>query len=558
MALAERAELTARLTLKDELSGTARRASSNFSSSMGKIRSTATKGVQTAATNIGRIGLIAAAVIGAAVKSGVSSLAELEDAVTSVDGAIKQVGTGWTITGAQIASIANEIETDVQRAFDDKEITQATTTLIRYGKISEANLRPAMEVMTDLAAKTGDVDSASTLLAKALADPAKAAGKLARVGIVLTKEQQKQIAAFVKAGKVGKAQKVLLDALAKSTKGAAAASAGPYRDSINILRDVWEDATRALATGFLPVIKEVADVLSEELAKPETLRNIKAFGDNMAGGVRGLVSAVRGVDWNAIGGSLKIAGTGAKAVYDAFMGMPDWVKTAVLTGWGLNKLTGGAVSSILGSGIEVGLKGVFGQFFARGASPANPMWVASATGGVGGAPVGGAGGGVLGTLAKVVLPVTIVAVAGQAVLALAEALNPPGSKPSDYTAMGGNGTRGFVPPTRSNPLPVNTGGLSPDERQEYQDTRAAIDALDPRLEAIRENALRTKAAVDLNRINTIAVNRTGDASIVAAIRGIQRPIVNVRVNATSSLTRVSYITGSTLNRYEGKALRDFS
>ena len=39
---------------------------------------------------------------------------------------------------------------------------------------------------------------------------------------------------------------------------------------------------------------------------------------------------------------------GAKAILDAFVGLPPWVQTAVLTSWGLNKLTGGMFTGIVG------------------------------------------------------------------------------------------------------------------------------------------------------------------------------------------------------------------
>ena len=83
-----------------------------------------------------------------------------------------------------------------------------------------------MQIITDLATKTGDVDSAATLLAKALADPTKAAGKLARSGVILTKAQQDQIKAFIKAGEPAKAQKVILDSLARDDEGRGARLAG--------------------------------------------------------------------------------------------------------------------------------------------------------------------------------------------------------------------------------------------------------------------------------------------------------------------------------------------
>src|SRR6185369_4414872 len=133
--------------------------------------------------------------VGSAITGGLDSLATLESAVGSVDAAIKQVGLTGQVTGSQIAGWANEIEANIGAAFDDKDITQAATTLIRFGKVTSANIKPALVVMTDLATKTGSVDSAASLLAKALADPAKAAGKLARAGVILTKDQQEQVKA---------------------------------------------------------------------------------------------------------------------------------------------------------------------------------------------------------------------------------------------------------------------------------------------------------------------------------------------------------------------------
>ena len=69
-----------------------------------------------------------------------------------------------------------------------------------------------------------------------------------------------------------------------------------------------------------------------------------------------------GLDWKTIGtasGRRDAAGN----VIGVFGKAPDWLKAAVATGWGLNKLTGGAV-------IDFG-KLVLG----RGASPFTPMYV---------------------------------------------------------------------------------------------------------------------------------------------------------------------------------------
>jgi hypothetical protein len=364
---------------------------------LGRLTSRAGQGLRTAAGNLAKIGAVAAGVIGTQVYAGIQSLESLENATTAVDGAIRQMGQSGKVTSAEVATWANQIEASIGAAFDDKDITRATAILIRFGKVTPANLKQAMTVMTDLAAKTGDVDSASTLLAKALADPEKAAGKLARAGVVLTKAEQDQIKAFMKAGQTAKAQKVLLDALAKTTTGAAAATQGPYKRAMSTLRDVTEDAQRALAEGFLPIIERIATVLSNKLAQPGTINSIREFGKGLAGSFDRVLDAATKIPWGSIADAMKLAGTGAKAVLDFFVGLPPWVQTAVLTGWGLNKLTGGALGGIVGELGKGLIKGVLGM----NAGVVNIRAGVVNGGGVGAAA--GKGGGIGGIITKVFL-----------------------------------------------------------------------------------------------------------------------------------------------------------
>src|SRR5688572_14559579 len=83
----------------------ASRSINNVNKSLSKMGGIASKGIRTAASNLAKLGAAGAAV-GAGllvlnVKSGIQSLATLESAVTSVDGAIKQMGLAGQVTGAQ-------------------------------------------------------------------------------------------------------------------------------------------------------------------------------------------------------------------------------------------------------------------------------------------------------------------------------------------------------------------------------------------------------------------------------------------------------------------------
>jgi hypothetical protein len=349
------------------------------------------------------------------ITEGLGSLAELETATTSVDGAIAASGKTWTTTSADIAASANEIETATQAAFDDKAITNATATLIRYGGVTEDNLKPAMVVMTDLAARTGDVDSAATLLAKALADPTKAAGKLARSGVILTKQQQEQIKAFVEAGEVGKAQEVILESLARTTGGAAATSVGKYGDTLNLMRDASEDAKKALAEGFFPVIQRVSSKITELANDPATISRLRDFGTTLAGAFDKAIDVAEGIDWKSMGDGLKVAYDWSSKLFGAFMSAPAEVKGLIIGLAGLTKLTGGAPIKIAVDFAKDAIGGVFGHFFERGSSPANPMFVSGT--GIGGGKDGP--GGILGGLKTLItgamalsIPIAIAAAGG--------------------------------------------------------------------------------------------------------------------------------------------------
>jgi hypothetical protein len=400
------------------------------------IGATARAGLGAAAGNIAKIGAVAAVGLSAAIKTGIDDLAALENATTAVDGAIKQMGQAGQLTSAQVATWANDIEKNIGAAFDDKAITSATATLIRFGSVTPKNLQKAMTVMTDLAAKTGDVDSAASLLAKALADPEHAAGRLARAGVVLTDVQKKQIKALVDAKKPEQAQAMLLDLIAEKTKGAAAATQGPYQRALSVLKDVSEDARKALAEGFLPILERVSAFLSKKLADPKTLDDIRSFGQGLAGAFDKVLGFAEKVPWDTIKDSMALAGQGAKFILDAFTAMPPWVQTAILTGWGLNKLTGGAVSGIIGELGKGLIKGVLGM--NAGVVNINAGVVNGAGGGVGAA----AGTGLLGGLGSLITKAVGVGLVGAGIAGISAGTGMGGPAGAAVAAGGGAATIG--------------------------------------------------------------------------------------------------------------------
>ncbi len=173
---------------------------------------------------------------------------------------------------------------------------------------------------------------------------------------------------------------------------------------IAVLQNNVKDAAVTIGTALLPELLTLAKDATGWIQGNQP--TIKAFAKDLAGGFREAVGIAKSLPWGVIGESLKIAGTGARAVLGAFQAMPDWVQVAVVSGWGLNKLTGGALGGIVGELGKGLIKGVFGM----NAGVVN-LRAGTVVGGPGGALPGGAAGSRVGGLANAVAKVAVVGMA---------------------------------------------------------------------------------------------------------------------------------------------------
>ena len=157
---------------------------------------------------------------------------------------------------------------------------------------------------------------------------------------------------------------------------------------LKILKQNVTDAAVVIGDELLPIVSELTTEFVKFINTPEVRDGIKTFAVDLAQGIRDFAEEVRRGDFNQLIDVLKGAAGIAKAGFDAFRALPPGIQSLALAAFGINKLTGGALTGIasgLGNIISGGIK----ILFERGASPANPLWVQS----VGGPLGGGAGGG---------------------------------------------------------------------------------------------------------------------------------------------------------------------
>jgi len=158
---------------------------------------------------------------------------------------------------------------------------------------------------------------------------------------------------------------------------------GTTANQLKILKQNVVDAAVVIGEQLLPVVGELTTDFVAFLNKPETQRNIKEFGENLAGGIRDFVAEIRKADLAPLIDTLKGAAAIAKGAFDTFRSLPPEVQQIALAALVANKVTGGAVGQIAG-GLGSILKGVIQISFGRGESPARPLFVSAVGGGLGG------------------------------------------------------------------------------------------------------------------------------------------------------------------------------
>lgn len=146
-----------------------------------------------------------------------------------------------------------------QIGVDDEIIKGAQTKLATFSEVSKSveTMGRATSLAADLsAAGFGSMDSAAVLLGKALQDPTKGLSALSRVGVTLSKQQEKQVEHFQKTGQMAKAQAVIFGAVEKQVGGVAEASAtGSQKMSV-----AFGEVTEAIGAALLPTFEKLVPI----------------------------------------------------------------------------------------------------------------------------------------------------------------------------------------------------------------------------------------------------------------------------------------------------------
>lgn len=344
-----------------------------FDTKLSQTESRAYRAGQQIGTGIKRGAAVAAAGVGLLVSQitvGLQSLIKLENAQTQTNAVIKSTGAVAGVSAEMVRKLAEQYES-LNATVGDETIQNAENLLLTFTNIRKDAFEPTLKAALDMNAALGGgpegLANTVQLLGRALDNPEKGLALLERRVGKFTDEEKKQIKEAVKANDLLKAQSVILEKLNLKYKDSFISGGTTTAAKVAKFGDAIEDLQRTLASGFLPVINNVADALSKTLADPKVIASVETFGKELAALISPENIATAGAILEqvfntakdaapAIAASAQIMAKVISTAVGVFKSLPPEIQQLAIGAFAINKLTGGLVTNIAGGLISSVLK----------------------------------------------------------------------------------------------------------------------------------------------------------------------------------------------------------
>ena len=208
------------------------------------------------------------------IKAIIKEGSEAEQEVAQLKATLAATGREAEFTAEGLAAMRKQLQGGL---FDDGQISAAQVRLLSYTNIVGAQFPAAMQIAIDQAQRLGiSLESSAETVGKALQTPSKAMESLSKQGFTLDASQKQLITQLEATGRVAEAQAIILDLLAESYGGAAAAAkvgtiAGLWKAATDRFKD-WkqEVADQGVLTYFKAQLSEILTT-ADRLARDGTL-----------------------------------------------------------------------------------------------------------------------------------------------------------------------------------------------------------------------------------------------------------------------------------------------
>lgn len=228
------------------------------------------------------------------IKAIVKEGSDAEQELGQLEAALLATGRTGEFTAQSLAAMRKELQGGL---FDDGEISAAQVRLLSYTNIVGEQFPAAMQITIDQAERLKiSLESSAEVVGKALQTPSKAMESLSKQGFTLDDSQKALIKSLEATGQVAKAQAIILDLLAESYGGAAAAAkvgtiAGLWKTATDRFKD-WKQ--EVADQGVLTYFKEQLNTLLATLDRLAADGSLSRWAKQTAQAIITMAEAVKG------------------------------------------------------------------------------------------------------------------------------------------------------------------------------------------------------------------------------------------------------------------------
>lgn len=240
-----------------------------FRRNMGQLDSVG-KRVSGALGKIAKVGgalLLAATVaVGGFLASSIKAAGELEKISAQTNAVLESTRGIAGKTAESVNRLAGELS--FMSGVDDELIKKSQNLLLTFTNIRGTTFDAATKSALDMSVALGtDLQSASTLVGKALNDPIRGVTALTRVGVTFTDQQRDQIAQMVAVGDTAGAQALILRELQTEFGGSAEAFGQTWEGAVGRFKSLFGDIQQTIGGAFLPAMTAGLNAVSDVLIK---------------------------------------------------------------------------------------------------------------------------------------------------------------------------------------------------------------------------------------------------------------------------------------------------
>lgn len=228
------------------------------------------------------------------IKAIVKEGSDAEQELAQLEAALHATGRTSEFTAQSLAAMRQQLQSGL---FDDGQISAAQVRLLSYTNIVGEQFPAAMQITIDQAQRLGmSLEQSAETVGKALQTPSKAMESLSKQGFTLDDSQKALIKSLEATGQVAKAQAVILDLLAESYGGAAAAAkvgtiAGLWKTATDRFKD-WKQ--EVADQGVLTYFKEQLTTLLATLDRLAADGSLSRWAKQTAQAIITMAEAVKG------------------------------------------------------------------------------------------------------------------------------------------------------------------------------------------------------------------------------------------------------------------------